>query len=205
MYFGMERKYTRKEGEGSFRLNVNLERFRLELQGGNAQKCLQEINKMLDKLNNFASDSLLDELGALDYKLENMLSDELVFDRKVAKILSNYSQIYKDYKVSKVSIENKRIVELDQGKVNSEVEFEDIKKGVANLLFKIQRDKVKNVVVHIKGDTSDDDKNKIIDHIMENLPQAEVKKFFTKNDLTSHTIVEAVFFGEFNFEIDDEQ
>ena len=201
----MEKKYTSKESKDSFRLNINLDRFRLELHGDNAQKCLHEINKILDKLNSFASDSLaLDELSALDYKLENSLSDELVFNRKVTKMLNNFTQIYSGYKTNRISIENKKIIELESGKIKSQVELEDIQKGINKLLFKIPKTNVKQAVIHVKGNISDEEMNQIIDHIARALSNADVKKIFTKSDLVSHTIIEGVFFGEFNFDVDDE-
>src|SRR3989344_2472522 len=180
------------ESKGSVRLTLNLDRIKIELVGHDAEKCLKEINKMLDKvmhITNHLEDFLSD-------RIEGVLSEEFTQNAVVSKLLSTYGQIYENYRTNRVSIENKHIVELEKGSVENQLDITAVKKNVSKLLFNIDKNEIKHAVIHVKGITNDEAK-KITDLITQELQQAEVHTVFSKSDVQTHTIVEGIFFGDF--------
>ncbi len=196
-----ERKTQAKREKNFVRLNINLGRFKLSMRGEDAKSCLQEVNKILDRLNRASYN--LEEDFDIDYRLESFLSDELTLDPKVTKLLNKLSDTYRDYRTSRVIIESKKIVELEQGKVQNQIDLSEVKKGANKLLFKIQKDRVKHAVIHVKGNISEEEANKILDNVERELQNAQVHKLFTKNDMTE-TLVEGVFFGDFQYDYEEE-
>lgn len=207
----MEKKYVQRvskaprarQREKSFlRLKIMLDRVKIEMGGNDAQKCLREVNRLLDRVSRAAYENS-DELG-IDYRLEGFLSDELMLNRDVTKALNQLSEIYHDYRTSRIAVENKRIVELEQGKVENQLDFNDVRTSVTKLLFHIQKDRVKHAVIHIKGAVKEEEAQKVTDLIKQELHGAEVHTVFTQSDVLSHTIVEGVFFGEFGAELGED-
>jgi hypothetical protein len=203
----MERKYKQKSAKDQTRnflkLNINLDKFKIELTGEDAHRCLQEVNKILDKLNKASYERVYDDVP-IDYRLESMLSDELVMDRRITKLLSTFSQLYRDYRTERIVMENRKVVEFDKGKVHQQLGIDDVKRGVRKLLFRLQKDKVRHAIIHVKGDVPEEEANKFVDHIVRELPGVEIHHVFTKGDVSSHTLVEGLFFGEFGYEYDED-
>ncbi|HLD33452.1 MAG TPA: hypothetical protein VJB66_01915 [Candidatus Nanoarchaeia archaeon] len=182
-----------KQTNGSVRLTLNLDRIKVELVGNDAEKCLREINKMLDKVMHITSHL---EDFILSDKMEG-LSDELTLNESVSKLLNSYSQIYDDYRTNRVAIENKHIVELEKGSVENQLDLTEVKKNVNRLLFNLEKETVKHAIIHVKGIIKNEEAKKITDLITQELQQAEIHTVFTKSEVPSHTIVEGVFFGDF--------
>jgi hypothetical protein len=187
----MQKKVHKKQN--FLRLSINLDRVKLELSGDNTEKCLQEVNKILEKVMSIAQET--------DFPFENpvdqMLSDELILNSTMTKLVTSFSQIYDDYRTNRVAIENKKIVELEKGKVENQLDFNDVKKSVIKLLHHVRKEDVKHAIVHIKGAIKESETKKITDHINQELPHAQIHTLLTKSDVPSHTIVEGIFFGEF--------
>ena len=179
------------------RLNINMDRLKLELCGNNAERCLQEVNKVLDKIIHFSH-------SCDDYSFDHLdLTEELLSNTQVTKMMTNYSQIYEEYRTNRVAVENKKVVELEKGKIENILDESEMKKSITKLLFPIQRERVKKVIIHVKGSTKDEAK-KITEIIGQELQQADVHPVFTKSDTASHTIVEGVFFGDFAPEYEED-
>jgi hypothetical protein len=183
-------------------LTLNLERIKLELAGNDAEKCLREVNKILDKVLHITSH--LDEFIFGNDMQQDMLSEELMSNSTVNKLMNTFSEIYDDYRTSRVAIENKKVVELEKGKVEHQLDFKEVQKNVSRLLLPIQKEEVKHAIIHVKGAIKSDETKKITDMIAQELQQAELHTICTKSDVPSHTIVEGIFFGEFEPEDYDE-
>jgi hypothetical protein len=191
----MEKKQKQRSAQKtSIDVKINLDRFKLALKGDDAFRALQEVNKILDKLNKMVYDP--DEVP-LDYRLENMLSDELTMDGNVSKMLNSLSQIYPHYHTTRSVVENKKIIEIEKGRVHNQIDDKELKKKLNKLFFNIQKDRVKHIVIHVKGNIPEEEANKIVDNIEKDLPSSETSKLFTKSDIPNHTVIECVFFGEF--------
>lgn len=183
--------------EDSFiRLKINLDRLKIELSGRDAHKCLKEVNQILDKVNKATS-------SFEDFDMESMLSDELMLNSSASKMLNHFSQIYDDYRSNRVAIENKKVVELEKGKVENALGITEVKKAVTKLLFHIQKERVKHAIVHIKGTIEREETKKVTDLIAEELNKAEIHTVFSPSEVPSHTIVEGVFFGDFDSEFEN--
>ena len=186
-----------KTSRGSVRLTLNLDRIKVELVGNDAEKCLREVNRMLDKvmhITNHLEDFITDN------RMEGMLSDELTLNASVTKLLNNYSQIYENYRTNRVAIENKHVVELEKGSVENQLDLNEVKKSVSRLLFNLRKEIIKHAIIHVKGIIKNDEAKKITDLIAQELQQAEIHTVFTKSEVPSHTIVEGIFFGDFESE-----
>ncbi len=205
----MERMYrqrarvVKRSPRGFVHLAVKLDRLKVELSGADAYRCLQEINRMLDKLNRAASHSH-DDGHLLDYRLETLLSDELMRDRNVTKLLDKLAQLYHDYRTERVVLENKKIVELEKGRVHNKIDTAALQRGVRKFLFHIPKEQVRHAVVHVKGDIAEEDARTIIDHIERELPNAELHPAVSRGDVPTHTLIEGVFFGEFPYDTRDD-
>ena len=121
-----------------------MDRLKLELFGNDAERCLREVNKVLDKVMHFSH-------TCDDYAEHLDLTEEMLANSTVTKLMTNFSQIYEDYRTNRVAIENKKVVELDKGKVESQMDNAEVKKSITKLLFPIQRERVKKIIVHVKG------------------------------------------------------
>mgnify|MGYP001591681050 CR=1 FL=1 len=192
----MEKKL--RQEESFVRLKINLERLKIELSGRDAHKCLREVNKILDKVNRAAR-----QFDEIDFDFESVLSEELMMNTSASKLLNQYSQIYDDYRTNRVAIENKKVVELEKGKVEDTLTILDVKKAITKLLFHIQKEHVKHAIVHIKGTVEKDEAKKVTDMITQELHKAEIHTVFSPSEVSSHTIVEAVFFGDFDSELEN--
>ena len=175
------------------RLSIQMERLKLELYGNNAEQCLKEVNKVLDKMINFHK---CDE-----YNLD--LTEELLANNDVTKMMNKFTQIYEEYRTNRVAIENKKVVELDKGRVESKLDGAEVTKSITKLLFPIQRDRVKKIIVHVKGSTAEEAK-KITELVAQELQHADIYPVFTKGDVSSHTIIEGIFFGDFMPEYEED-
>ncbi len=200
----MENSKEKQAEQNFLRMTIDLGRVKIELGSRESLKCLHEINKVLDKVNHAFYGISDDDAPNMDYRLETFFSDEPLLDRKVVRLLDSLSQIYRTYKTSRVAVENKKVVELEKGKVANQIDIADVNKSVAQLLFHLPRTHVKHAVIHVKGNISQEEVHKIVDHIERELGNAVIHSTFTKGEVTSHTIVECVFFGNFNSELGDE-
>src|SRR3989344_2610642 len=154
------------ESKGSVRLTLNLDRIKIELVGHDAEKCLKEINKMLDKVMHITNHLEDFFVGG---NIEDDISEELAQNEAVSKLLNTFSQIYENYRTNKVSIENKHIVELEKGSVENQLDFIEVKKNVTKLLFHVDKNAVKHAVIHVKGIIKNDEARKITDLITQEL------------------------------------
>ena len=170
-----------------------MERLKLELYGNNAQICLKEVSKVLDRMIHFQKYE--------DYNLD--LTDEFLANNDVTKMMNEFSQIYEEYRTNRVAIENKKIVELDKGKVESMLDANEVTKNITKLLFPIQRDRVKKIIVHVKGVAKEEAK-KITELVGQEMQNADIYPVFTKSKVSSHTIVEGIFFGDFMPEFEED-
>lgn len=189
-------KKLRQHEENFVRLKINLEKLKIELSGRDAHKCLKEVNRILDKVEKAAQDDM-------NFDLESMLSDELMMNSSASKLLNHFSQIYDDYRSNRVAIENKKVVELEKGKVENTLAINDVQKAVTKLLFHVQKEHVKHAIVHIKGTMEKEEARKVTDLIAQELNKAEIHTVFSPSEVPSHTIVEGVFFGEFDSEFEN--
>lgn len=177
-------------------LKINLDRLKIELSGRDAHKCLKEVNRILNKVSRVASQ--FD-----DFDMESMLSDEFMMNSSASKMLNHFSQIYDDYRSNRVAIENKKVVELEKGKVETTLVITDVKQAITKLLFHVQKERVKHAIVHIKGTIEKEEAKKVTDLIAQELSKAEIHTVFSSSEVPSHTIVEGVFFGEFDSEFEN--
>lgn len=191
-----QRAQMRKRPRGGFvHLAVKLDRFKVELSGTDAYRCLQEVNRMLDKL--ARTGHAHEHSHLFDDRLETLLSEELMRDRNVAKLLEKLTRLYHDYRADRVVLENKKIVELENGRVQNQLDAAALQKGVQKFLFHIPKEQVRHAVVHVKGDIAEEDARKILDAIERELPNAELHPAVSPGDVPTHTLIEGVFFGEF--------
>jgi hypothetical protein len=187
-----------KQSENYVRLKINLDRVKIDLSGHDARKCLREVNKILDRV------IKAQDTDETDFRIEHMFGADLELNGSMTKLLNNFAQIYQDYRTNRVAIENKKIVELERGSVENKLDIGDIKKGVKKLLFPIQHEHVKHAIIHVRGSIAQDEAKKVTDLIENELPNVDVHTLYTTGDVQSHTVIEGVFFGEFQQEFDTE-
>ena len=170
-----------------------MDRLKLELYGNNAEICLKEVNKVLDRMISFQKND--------EYNLD--LTEELLQNSDVTKMMNEFTQIYEEYRTNRVAIENKKIVELDKGRIESKLDQSELGRNITKLLFPIQRDRVKKMIVHVKGSEKDEAK-KITELVGQEIQNADIYPVFTKSDVASHTIIEGIFFGDFMPEYEED-
>jgi len=196
----VKKRTAKRDSKGFLHLKINLDRVQLELYGKDVQKSLKEINGILDKVTKLPYEAADD---MFDYRFDSMLSDELMLNKDIAKLLNNFSQVFRDYRSSRIAIENKKIVELEKGKVYSEMDDREVQVGIRKLLFDLQKDRVKKAVIHVKSAVPEAEARKIIDLVKQELHGADLHPVFSKGDVASHTLIEGIFFGEFQPEMEE--
>lgn len=189
----------KREGKEFVRFRLDLGRLFIDARSTDSSACLKEIRHIIDKLHQGMFLGYGDDEIDYDHPL-SFFSDAAVHS-KVSPILDKLSQIYSGWRTSRVVLENKKIVELEKGRVQNQLDVSEIDRGVKRLFFHIPREHVKHVLVHVKGHIAEEETHKVVDHIARELGSSvEVNHVCTQSDVASHTIVECVFFGEFHSE-----
>lgn len=181
------------------KLKINHPQFRLELEGGDPQQSIREINKLMTNLSALTEE----QLDYDDPHWEGYLSPELSQRKDVRKLLDNYAQLYGHYHLNKVAIPNQQILELGKRQVLQNINFKEVQLRIQKLLFGIEKEKVNFAIVHVKGNNTKEDVQKIVDFVQKQLPLTTIKPIVTKEKLPD-TLVEGIFFGEFEHPEEEE-
>ncbi len=200
----MPKKQPQKQ-QHPVRVKIEAPDFRLELEGEKSLKYLKDIRQLMAHM---SPDFYPDGAGEdeLDHFFYHQLSKELFTQKAHRELLNNYAQQYPAFRIRKTSVENASVIEVGQsaGKstVKTGIEQHALQKACQHLLFKVPKQEAKAALVHVKGSIPPEEAEKIFDKIEREFSNITLKKIHTKaKKHLPHTLVEAVFFGNFEEEM----
>ncbi len=179
---------------GAPRLNVSIDypHFRLQLQNGSPAE-LGEVRRILEAL---GDDDPSFEEGTL-LELRARLSEEFFSHGLLLERVRNGLVLDEDIRVVKRVIPLERELDLETGKETAQLSTPSVKGGIAHLFDGLDTTRIRECLVHIRGDLPRDQQIVIMDAIRQRFGVAATPRFFsTRKNLEGNVLVEAVCFGQ---------
>jgi hypothetical protein len=152
---------------------------------------------VLDKMQalfSFIPDIDISEFQEVSLKL----SEPFTKNPDVAKLLQDLLARQQDYRIASVEIPTVTSIDLQQNTRDSRVNKKDVKQSIQSLFNQVDGKAVRNGIIHVAGELSNEDKALIVDHIHKNMPTAQLRAFQSpRSKNQSGVFVECIFFGEF--------
>lgn len=211
----MEKKIISKGGAKinpnnpkGIRASIRFPGINLDINTSDSLAVLKEIRRLVDSLQTIrykaVEDEIFDEfhLEGDPYmcRLEGSISEDLKKHKDVMKFIKQAVRTENDFRYRKISLQNKKVLDIIKKESYSTVDFESASKSVKRLLFNINPKDVNFLVIHIASSLVKDDKEMILDLMNKPFESASVKTIITDKDVLGKTLVEAILFGNFNDE-----
>lgn len=152
---------------------------------------------VLDKMQplfNLIPDVDISEFQEISLKL----SEPFTKNVDVAKLLQDLLARQEDYRIASVEIPIITSIDMQENTKDSRVNKNDIKQSMKALFYQIETSAVRNGIIHLAGEISNEDKALIVDHIHKNMPTAQLRAFQSPRIKNQTSVfVECIFFGEF--------
>jgi len=131
------------------------------------------------------------------YDLRSRLTDEFFYYPLLAERLRNALVLEEDIQVLKRTLPFKEHHDLDSGETARRVDANAVKTAISQLFGQLGNGKVRDCLVHIRGELSHEQQTVIMDAIKQRLGMDVQPRFFsTKKNLEGKLLIEAVCFGE---------
>lgn len=193
----MKKVLGQKKGE--INATVSFQNLKLTLTSNEPAACLRELNKIMHTLKaiEFNNEFYDYEEDPLFFKL-SYLSEEVKNNQDSMNFIKTVSKIEENLKHKKIAVENTRVLDFTSNQYTSSIDSVKLKNKLSILCSNVE--KASYVLIHIIGDSDENEKRSIIDQIKNKIPRAEIKSLFTNKDLLGKTVIEGVFFGPFEEE-----
>ncbi len=143
--------------------------------------------------------NLIPDIDISDFQEVSLkLSESFTKNSDVAKLLQDLLSKQQDYRIASVEIPIITSIDIQNNTKNSQVNKSDVKQSVKTLLDQLDVRAVRNGIIHVAGEITNDDKSLIVDHIHKNMPTAQLRAFQSPRIKNQTSVfVECIFFGEF--------
>ena len=184
------------EKKGTLEANINFPYLKVKLTSTDPINSLKEINRLMRALKSIELNRELMELEDENFfwKFSN-ISDEVRNNKELMHFIKQASDAEESSRHNKISLENKQILDFENNTVNSTIELNEIKSRIDEISDGYED--AKYVVLHVLGSIEQEKKQAIADSIRQKMKHAEIKTLFTDKEDIGNTIVEALFFGNF--------
>jgi len=191
-YIGSVPMRTTMKKTEKLEAELDFPNLKLSISSTEPTKGLREITRILHSLHQidfkgFADDEVSWKLG--------YLSEELRENKQGMDFIKHALRVEEGVRHKKVSMENKKIIDLESKKYSSALELHTVKTKLFKLTTGMERSNF--ALVHVSGGIADEEKHTIVDQVRAQLPQSEVQSVFTNQELMGKTVVEGIFFGSF--------
>lgn len=183
-----------KRQDEYLRVSIDLPAFRLDLKGLPTTDNLKEIRKIVEMVG-------ADDIEPLDeahlFELKSRLSEEFFKHKDLMSRVKSSFVLDEDIRVLKQVIPLDSEYDLDKGEESLQMNVVHVKSRIARLFNPIDIKKVRECLVHIRGELSRDQQCLVMDTIKQRAGISAITRFFsTPKNLEGNVLVEAVCFGE---------
>lgn len=180
-------------GGEELRVSIEYPHFKLDLQSGDA-RALAEVRRIVEALSDNQIEPLED--GSL-YELRARLSEEFFSHPDLLARVKNSLVMEEDIRITKRVIPFECEYDLEAGREKRQVSVVNVKSIASQLFEGIELQKVRECLVHIRGEIPREQQCVIMDAIKQRLGMGTGIRFFsTTKNLEGNVLVEAVCFGE---------
>lgn len=193
--FGSKRLQKR----GTIKAEITFPNVKITIDGEEPVKGLKEINRVLHSIK-----AIEFNRQYVDVDDENVawrlgyLSEELRENQAAVGFINEASKVEEGFRFKKFSLENTKIIDLNTGTHSIALSQTKLAKQTFAVCF--GNEKSSFALIHVMGSLPEPEKMKIVEQFKNRLGKAKIKSVFTNKDVLGKTMVEAVFFGQFQEE-----
>lgn len=182
-------------------IKINTKMYSVELTSDQPVEALKEMNKFLTLANEeFDSMKEIELLTDLDYDQYYFVPQDLRKDEHSMKFISQQLELTDNKLYRKQILPSMKMINLEDKKVNVEVNIADLKLTLKKLLEGIDKNTLKSCLFHIKGKLTSETKELIEDQFVRHVSYAPTKTKYTEANIPD-LVIEALLFGSFEEEI----
>ncbi len=172
--------------------SINIGGLKLNISSPNPNQALTEIRRIVESINGY------DEVDDLTcFEMSTLLSEEFVSNSSAMNETKRLLNLEQPYRVVKEFVSAIEEIDLDNSKKQLHLESSQIRKAVVSLLSTVDKHVARHALVHIKGLLSEQERLVIIDHVHEQIPNAQIRAYQTEQDIEGKVLIEALLFGDF--------
>ena len=185
---------------GKIRARIDVPGVSVDINTDDSLSALREVRKILDSLRNASVvgvEGEYEDIGVESSPRQSIwsLSEEARSNDQFMEFVKLASKAEEQCQYRRISVPNKRVIDVAGKKIYATLELDDIKKSVLGALHSIEPSRIAFVAVHVMGTISDEEKNTLCTVVAEHLVTAEVKTCFTHKDVLGKTVAEILLFG----------
>lgn len=176
-------------GRGSLKVSIDFPNFKLNLESDSPTDTLHEVRRIIESFNEPVEDFELSEL-------RSRLSEEFFQHHDLLARVRNSLVLDEEVRVGKQTLPVLREYDLEAGQETCQLQAARVKERVM-MLFAEFPERVRECLVHIRGNIDKEQQRIIMDCVRQRLGlDGSVRFFLTKRNLEGNVLVEAVGFSE---------
>ncbi len=174
------------------RVSFSIDLPNVKVDGNVGPEHLPELRKILEALNAPALAAENDEDSPEFPDVAARMTQE--FYAHVKPRLENSLLLDEDVTIAKSVLPFREEVDLEAGSRTRTIAPRDVKAAVESLVGEARLERVRECLVHLRGDLSEDEQRAIMDAVRQRLGVATAPRFYsTKQDVEGNALLEAVF------------
>lgn len=176
------------------KLSVDLPHFKLDLKSANPTEAVSHVRRILEALPDH-SVPFFEEPEL--YELRSRLSEEFFGHQGLIDRLRSSLVLDEEVRIGKQVLPVTNEVDLETGRESLTMNVRQVKDVLTTMLDSVTLRRVRECLVHIRGELTRDDQCVIMDCIKQRFGlTCPVRFFLTRKNLEGNVLVEAVCFGE---------
>jgi len=177
------------------KVSINTPQFKLDLSSATPDKTLSEVRRLVDAL------GVEDETPALEdmnlFELKSRLSEEFFQYPDLLTRVKSSMVLDEEIRILKHIIPIEQEYDFETGKRAEQVNVISVKSRISQLFTDLDVKRVRECLVHIRGELSREQQCIIMDSIKQRLGvEVQTRFFSTKKNLEGNILLELVCFGE---------
>lgn len=175
---------------------------KITLSSDKPEKTLPELRKLLEVMRSLEDEHLLYE-DIVGYELKEKLSSEMIENPEVMSMIKSCLGASEEYLVTRTTIDVLDEVDLERKRRTRQIRPGELKRALDKLFFSLDLKGLQSALVHIKGGIARAQRLMVLDHINRRLNYPKMRVFNTHDASDDKVLIEAVLFGDFQYERND--
>ncbi len=176
------------------RVSIDYRNFKLRLRS-EQPGALAEVRRIVESLADQEEFSTVEEASM--FELKSRLSDEFFRHPELARRVRNALVLGEEVRVLKQPVPFSRELDLETGRETLQVSVVAVKRCVASLFESVAIQRVRECLVHLRGELSREQQSLIMDSLKQRLGDGvTLRFFFTPKNLEGRVLLEGICFGE---------
>lgn len=186
---------TSKNAQSYMKLSINTPHFKLDLTSPTPEQTLPEVRRLVEVMGVEDESPLMEDMNL--FELKSRLSEEFFQHPDLLTRVKSSMILDEEVRILKHIIPIEHEYDLDNGKRQEQVNVLSVKSRISQLFHDVEIQRVRECLVHIRGELSREQQCIIMDAIKQRLGvQVQTRFFSTKKNLEGNVLLEAVCFGE---------